>query len=99
MSLKEQGFKDFLWIPLFTMRHGITEALVQRFHIKTDTFHLSCGEYDVLPLNWMTILGIRFDGHQIPTEKLRFDMACNLLGIPLPLIAETRGYFGPTALP
>ena len=61
--LREQGFKDFLWIPSFTMRHGIREALVRRFHAETGTFHLSCGEYVVLPLDWTTILGIWFGGH------------------------------------
>ena len=30
---------------------------------------------------------------------MSFDMTCELLGIPLPLTTETRGYFGPTASP
>ena len=98
--LREQGFEDFLRIPSFTLRHEIGEALVQRFHAKIDTFHLSCGEYAVLPFDWTAILRIKFDGHQIPTEEMSFDMACDLLGIPLPLTAETGGeYFRPIALP
>ena len=28
------------------------------------------------------------------TEDISFDIACNPLGIPLPLTVETRGYFG-----
>ena len=69
------------------------------FHVKTGTFHLSCGEYAVLPLDWTAILGIKFGGHLIPTKEMTFRMASELLGIPLPLTTETRGYFGPTALP
>ena len=79
------------------MRHGIGEALVRRFHAKTGTFHLSYGEYVVLPLDWTAILGIWFGGHQIPTE-MTFEIASELLGILLPLTVE-RGYFGPTASP
>lgn len=97
--LREQGFEDFLWIPSFTMRHEIREALVRRFHAKTGTFHLGRGKYAVLPLDWTAILGIRFGGLLILTEEMSFDMACELLGIPLPLTVETRGYFERTKLP
>ena len=95
--LREQGFADFLRIPSFTMRHGIGEALVRRFQAETSTFHLSCKKYAVLPLDWTAILGIRFGGHQILTEEISFNMAYDLLGIPLLLTAETRGYFRPIA--
>ena len=81
------------------MRHGIGKAFVRRFHAETGAFYLSCGEYVILPLNWTTILGIRFGGHSILTNEMSFDMACELLGIPLPLTVETRGYFEPTILP
>ena len=67
-----------------------------RFHVETGTFHLSYKEYAVLLLDWTTILGIRFGGLPIPTEEISFKMARELLGIPLPLTVETRGYFGPT---
>ena len=70
-----------------------------QFHAEIGTFHLSCGEYAILPLDWTAILGIRFDNHPILTEKMSFDMACELLDIPLTLTVEMRGYFGPTALP
>ena len=49
--LREQGFEDFLRIPSYSIRHGIGEALVRRFHAKTSTFHLSCREYVILPLD------------------------------------------------
>ena len=65
--LREQGFEDFLRIPPFTMRHEIGETLVRRFHVETSTFHLSCEEYALLPLNWTAILGIRFGGLPIST--------------------------------
>ena len=81
------------------MRHGIREALVQWFHAEIGTFHLSCGEYAVLPLDCTTILGIRFGGYPIPTDDMSFELACELLGIPFPLTTDTREYFGPTALP
>ena len=81
------------------MRHGIGEALVQRFHAKTGTFYLSCKEYAILPLDWTAILGIRFSGYSILTNDMSFEMACELLGIPIPLTMDMRGYFGPTALP
>ena len=81
------------------MRRGIEEALVRRFHSETGTFHLSYGVYTILPLDWVAILGIRFGGLLILTEEMSFDMACELLGIPLLLIAKTKGYFRPTTLP
>ena len=73
------------------MRHEIEKALVQRFHIKTSTFHLSCGEYTILPLDWAAILGIRFGGYLISADDISFEMACKLLGIPLSLTTDTRG--------
>lgn len=82
-------------IPPFTMRHEIAEALVWPFHAEIGTFHLSYGEYAILPLDWIAILGIRFGDHRIPIEEMTFEMASKLLGIPLPLIAETGGISGP----
>ena len=97
--LRKQGFKDFLRIPLYTMRHGIKEVLVQQFHVKIGTFHLSYGEYAILPLYWTAILGIRFGRYPIPIDDMSFEMACKLLGIPLPLTTNTKGYFGPITSP
>ena len=96
--LREQGFRDFLQIPPF-IRYGIGEALVPQFHIETSTFHLSYGEYAILPLDRTAILGIRFGGLLILTNKMTFEMARERLGIPLPLTANTRGNFEPTASP
>ena len=96
---REQGFEDFLRIPPYTMRHKIGEALVRQFHAKIDTFHLSYREYANLPLDWTAILGIRFGGYLISTDAMSFEMACELLGIPFPLIEGTRTYFGPTMSP
>ena len=53
----------------------------------------------ILPLDWMAILVIKFGGLPIPTEEMSFNMAYELIGIPLPLIVEMKGYFRPTALP
>ena len=69
------------------------------FHVETVSFHLSCREYAVLPFDWMAILGIKFGGHPIPTKETTSEIASELLGIPLPLTVEMRGYFGPTASP
>ena len=81
------------------MRHRIGEALVRRLHAETGTFHLSYGEYAILPLDWTAILGIRFGGYLILTDDISFELACKLLGILLLLTTDTRAYFGPTALP
>ena len=81
------------------MRHGIGEVLVWWFHAETGTFHLSFGEYVILPLDWTTILGIRFGGFPIPIDEMRFEMASELLGISLPFTVDTIGYFGPTVSP
>lgn len=81
------------------MRHRIGEALVWWFHVETSTFHLSFREYAILPFDWMAILGNRFDGYLILTDDMSFEMAYELLGIPLPLSTDTRGYFEPTASP
>ena len=97
--LREHGFEDFFRIPLYTMRHEIGEALVQWFHADTGTFHLSCGEYIILPLDWTAILGIKFGRYPISTNDMSFELAYELLGIPLPLTSNTRAYFGPTASP
>ena len=63
--LIKQGFEKFLRIPPYSMRCMIPETLVQRFHTETATFHLSCGEYVVLPLDWTAILRLRFSGHSL----------------------------------
>lgn len=86
-------------IPLYTMRHRIREALVWWFHYETGTFHLSYGEYTILPLDWTTIMGIRFSGYPILTNDMSFEIACELWSILLPLIEDTKAYFGPIALP
>ena len=83
--LREQGFEDFLRSPSYTMRHGIREALVRRFHVEMGIFHLSYREYAVLPLDWTAILGIRFGRYSILTDDMSFEMACELLGIPFPI--------------
>ena len=70
---------------------------MQQFHAKTGTFHLSCREYAILPFDWTTILGIRFGRYSISTDDMCFEMANELLGIPLPLTMDIRGYFRPTA--
>ena len=67
------------------MRHEIVEALVWRFHMETSTFHLSCREYVILPLDWTAIFGIRFSGYSILTDDISFEMAYELLGIPFPI--------------
>ena len=63
------------------MREVIVATLVHQFHVETGTFHLSCGEYAVLPLYWMAILGLRFGGYLVSTEFVDFDFASELLDI------------------
>lgn len=94
--LIEQGFEAFLSILSYSMRHEIAEALVQRFHARMGTFHLSCGEYTVLPLDWIAIFSLRFGEESVPTKFVSFTMASELLGIPYPLTRMTKGYFWPT---
>ena len=81
------------------MRHKIREALVRQFHAEIDTFHLSYREYANLPLDWTAILGIRFGGYSISTDAMSFEMACELLGICLPLTEGMSAYFRITASP
>ena len=57
---------------------------------------MSCGEYAVLALNWMAILGLRFGGYLVPTKFVDFDVTSELLGIRYPFTRATRKYFGPT---
>ena len=83
-SLVEQGFEEFLRIPPYSIRHAILETLVQRFHAETGTFHLSCGEYVVLPLDWTAILGLRFDRHPVSIDPIDFATTSELLGIQYP---------------
>ena len=63
------------------------------------TFHLSCGEYAILYLDWTAILGIKFGIYLIPTDDMSFKLACELLGIPMPLTTDTKAYFGLTTSP
>ena len=81
------------------MRHVIAETLVQRFHVETGTFHLSCGENAVLLRDWMAILGLRFSGHPVPTKFVDFNIVSKLLGIHYPLTQAMKWYFGPTDEP
>ena len=63
---------------------------MQMFHAETSTFHLSCREYAILPLDWIAVLGIRFGGYPILTDDMSFKMVCELLGIPPSLTMDTR---------
>ena len=54
------------------MWHAIQVTLVQRSHAETSTSHLSCGEYAVLPLDCMAILGLRFNGYSILSDLINF---------------------------
>ena len=81
----EQGFEEFLRIPPYSMRHTISETLVQRFHANAGTFHLSFGEYAVLPFDWTAILGLRFEGYLIPSDLIDFAIMNAFLGIHYPL--------------
>lgn len=82
-----------------TSRHRIEGALVRWFHAETGTFYLNCGEHEILPLDWTAILGIRFGEYPIPTNAMSFEMACELLGICLPLTEGMSAYFRITASP
>lgn len=55
--LVELGFGPS--IKTCDMRLGLFWALLERYHAETCTFHFSCGEYVVLPIDWTAILGIR----------------------------------------
>lgn len=81
------------------MRHVLAKALVQRLHVEMNTFHLSRGEYAVLPLDWTTILGLRFGGEQVLTKLVRFAVMSEFLVILCPFTWTTRVYFGPTDKP
>lgn len=72
---------------------------MQWFHTKTGTFHLSYGEYAVLPVNWTTILGLRFSGYPVPIAFVDFDITSELLGNHYPFTWVTRQYLGPTDEP
>ena len=60
---------------------------------------MSCGEYVVLPLDWTTILGLRFGGYLFLTDFVDFDVVSELLSIRYPLTLTRRQYFGPTNKP
>lgn len=63
------------------------------------TFHLSCGEYAILPLDLITILGLRFEGELVLTEFVGVADECTLLGIDYPHTTVTNRFFGPTLKP
>ena len=67
--------------------------------METGSFHLSCKEYAILPLDWKTILGRRFSGYPIPIEFVDLDVLSELLGINYPLTRVMIWYFGPTDEP
>lgn len=73
------------------MRHGLAKAL--------GTFHLSCGEYAILPLDWIAILGLRFEGEPVLTEFMGIVEECTPLGIDYPYIVATSRFFRPTQKP
>lgn len=56
--LVEYGFGPFMCIKTCDMRLGLIWALLEWYHAETCTFHFSCGEYVVLPVDWSAILGI-----------------------------------------
>lgn len=66
------------------MRHAIPGTLVQQFHAETGTFHLSCEEYAVIPIDWMAILDLRLGGYTVSIDFVDFDVESELLGIRSP---------------
>lgn len=50
-------------------------------------------------LTGQAILGIKFGGYPTPTDDKSFEIAYELLDIPLLLSEGTRVYFGPTTSP
>ena len=66
------------------MWHAILKVLVQQFHVETSTFHLSCGEYAVFLLDWMAILGLRFEGYLVLLDPVDFATVSTLMGIRYP---------------
>lgn len=94
--LIEQRFEEFRSISPCFMRHGLAKALVQWFHAEKSTFHLSRGEYVVLPMDWTSILCFRFGGKLVLIKFMSFEDTYELLSIAYPFIRKTRGYFRPT---
>lgn len=54
--LRRLAVMNFLRTPSYSIRHAVSKTLVQWFHAETGTFHLSYGEYAVLPLGNETVL-------------------------------------------
>jgi hypothetical protein len=63
---------------------------VERFFHHTGTFHLSTCEMGVLPVDWSTILGIRFEGRVPPSEPISGPEALDILGIDDPDAIEGK---------
>ena len=89
----ELGFGPFLSIKTCDMRLGLFWAPLERYHAETCTFHFSCGEYVVLPIDWTAILGIRFGGNPIPDECVSEAEARYLFGLVYPLPVEWKRLF------
>ena len=85
------GFGPFLSIPYVHVYHPLVRCWVERFFYHTGTFHLSTCEMGVLPVDWSSILGIRFGGKVPPSEPVSGLEALDILGIDDPrAIVGTR---------
>ena len=62
-------------------------------------FHLSCGEYAILPIDWTTILGIRFEGEPILDEHVSIDEDCTPFSLTQSLPTSWARLFRPTCDP
>ena len=88
--LTELGFGPFLGIPYVQVYHPLVRCWVERFFHHTGTFHLSTCETGVLPVDWSTILGIRFGGKAPPSEPVSGTEALEILSIDDPDAIEGK---------
>ena len=63
------GLTHLCDLPDIRVNHGLLGALVERFHSKMNTFHLSPGEVTVTPEDIYRILRIPFHGMRVEYDR------------------------------
>lgn len=70
VHLASCGFEYLIWLPKIRVNHGLLIDLIERFHSKTQTFHLPIGEITVTLEDVYKILRIPFHGQRLDYVSL-----------------------------
>ena len=73
-------------VPFVQLDHALITAFVERWHLKTHTFHLPHGEMTITLQYVEVIMGLPIEGEAMvgPTKRTWTNVCVEMLGIQIP---------------